>query len=180
MWKNRKQLIVVLVVRVSFLPSFFFFFLASIFFWSMFGGGSLGRKKKNEEEKEWKKKKKWPKDREEKKKKNVSCFSCDFRWSTHRKSAMTSAVDDDDNNNSSGGRSRSGSIYVLFSFLFFFSYTTLFLTSISFDTSRNQWTMLIKEYRIPVPMTVDEYRIAQLYMIVVSDRSFLLRLIDES
>jgi hypothetical protein len=27
--------------------------------------------------------------------------------------------------------------------------------------------MLIKEYRIPVPMTVDEYRIAQLYMIVV-------------
>jgi hypothetical protein len=29
--------------------------------------------------------------------------------------------------------------------------------------------MLIKEYRIPVPMTVDEYRIAQLYMIVVGD-----------
>lgn len=29
--------------------------------------------------------------------------------------------------------------------------------------------MLIKEYRIPVPMTVDEYRIAQLYMIVVSE-----------
>jgi hypothetical protein len=28
--------------------------------------------------------------------------------------------------------------------------------------------MLIKEYRIPVPMTVDEYRIAQLYMIAVS------------
>lgn len=28
--------------------------------------------------------------------------------------------------------------------------------------------MLIKEYRIPVPMTVEEYRIAQLYMIVVS------------
>ena len=27
--------------------------------------------------------------------------------------------------------------------------------------------MLIKEYRIPVPMTVDEYRIAQLYMIAV-------------
>jgi len=27
--------------------------------------------------------------------------------------------------------------------------------------------MLIKEYRIPVAMTVDEYRIAQLYMIVV-------------
>lgn len=31
--------------------------------------------------------------------------------------------------------------------------------------------MLIKEYRIPVPMTVDEYRIAQLYMIVVSVRT---------
>ena len=33
--------------------------------------------------------------------------------------------------------------------------------------------MLIKEYRIPMPMTVDEYRIAQLYMIAVSlfDRS---------
>ena len=27
--------------------------------------------------------------------------------------------------------------------------------------------MLIKEYRIPLPMTVDEYRIAQLYMIQV-------------
>ena len=25
--------------------------------------------------------------------------------------------------------------------------------------------MLIKEYRIPLPLTVDEYRIAQLYMI---------------
>lgn len=30
--------------------------------------------------------------------------------------------------------------------------------------------MLIKEYRIPVPMTVDEYRIAQLYMIVVGTK----------
>lgn len=29
--------------------------------------------------------------------------------------------------------------------------------------------MLIKEYRIPVPMTVEEYRIAQLYMIAVGD-----------
>lgn len=28
--------------------------------------------------------------------------------------------------------------------------------------------MLIKEYRIPMPMSVDEYRIAQLYMIQVS------------
>lgn len=28
--------------------------------------------------------------------------------------------------------------------------------------------MLIKEYRIPLPMSVDEYRIAQLYMIQVS------------
>jgi len=33
--------------------------------------------------------------------------------------------------------------------------------------------MLIKEYRIPVPMTVDEYRIAQLYMIVVGDTLLL-------
>jgi len=40
--------------------------------------------------------------------------------------------------------------------------------------------MLIKEYRIPVPMTVDEYRIAQLYMIVVGDKffSFYLKKID--
>lgn len=28
--------------------------------------------------------------------------------------------------------------------------------------------MLIKEYHIPLPMTVEEYRIAQLYMIQVS------------
>lgn len=28
--------------------------------------------------------------------------------------------------------------------------------------------MLIKEYRIPLPLTVEEYRIAQLYMICVS------------
>ncbi len=28
--------------------------------------------------------------------------------------------------------------------------------------------MLIKEYRIPLPLTVEEYRIAQLYMIQVS------------
>lgn len=27
--------------------------------------------------------------------------------------------------------------------------------------------MIIKEYRIPLPMTVEEYRIAQLYMIQV-------------
>lgn len=31
--------------------------------------------------------------------------------------------------------------------------------------------MLIKEYRIPMPMSVDEYRIAQLYMIQVSSRN---------
>jgi hypothetical protein len=37
--------------------------------------------------------------------------------------------------------------------------------------------MLIKEYRIPVPMTVDEYRIAQLYMIVVGDKKFIFYLI---
>ena len=30
--------------------------------------------------------------------------------------------------------------------------------------------MLIKEYRIPLPLTVDEYRIAQLYMLQVSSR----------
>lgn len=30
--------------------------------------------------------------------------------------------------------------------------------------------MLIKEYRIPLPLTVDEYRIAQLFMIAVSVR----------
>ena len=30
--------------------------------------------------------------------------------------------------------------------------------------------MLIKEYRIAMPMSVDEYRIAQLYMIQVSAR----------
>jgi hypothetical protein len=30
--------------------------------------------------------------------------------------------------------------------------------------------MLIKEYRIPLPLTVEEYRIAQLYMIAVSQR----------
>lgn len=29
--------------------------------------------------------------------------------------------------------------------------------------------MLIKEYRIPLPLTVEEYRIAQLFMIAVSD-----------
>lgn len=31
--------------------------------------------------------------------------------------------------------------------------------------------MLIKEYRIPLPMSVEEYRIAQLYMIQVSNDS---------
>ena len=29
--------------------------------------------------------------------------------------------------------------------------------------------MLIKEYRIPLPLSVEEYRIAQLYMIQVSE-----------
>lgn len=33
-------------------------------------------------------------------------------------------------------------------------------------------TMLIKEYRIPLPLTVEEYRIAQLYMIAVSLYTF--------
>ena len=30
--------------------------------------------------------------------------------------------------------------------------------------------MLIKEYRIPLPMTVEEYKIAQLYMIAKKSR----------
>lgn len=33
--------------------------------------------------------------------------------------------------------------------------------------------MLIKEYRIPLPLTVEEYRIAQLYMIAVSIYKFI-------
>jgi hypothetical protein len=36
--------------------------------------------------------------------------------------------------------------------------------------------MLIKEYRIPLPLTVEEYRIAQLYMIAVSDTCASFRL----
>ena len=32
--------------------------------------------------------------------------------------------------------------------------------------------MLIKEYRIPMPLSVEEYKIAQLYMIAVSDFFF--------
>lgn len=35
--------------------------------------------------------------------------------------------------------------------------------------------MLIKEYRIPLPLTVEEYRIAQLYMIAVSFDNIFLR-----
>ena len=34
--------------------------------------------------------------------------------------------------------------------------------------------MLIKEYRIPLPLTVEEYRIAQLYMIAVIYRYIFL------
>lgn len=34
--------------------------------------------------------------------------------------------------------------------------------------------MLIKEYRIPLPLTVEEYRIAQLFMIAVSGMEFIL------
>lgn len=33
--------------------------------------------------------------------------------------------------------------------------------------------MLIKEYRIPMPMSVEEYRIAQLYMIQVREIALL-------
>lgn len=41
--------------------------------------------------------------------------------------------------------------------------------------------MIIKEYRIPLPMTVDEYRIAQLYMIQVSPERRLARVkLDQS
>lgn len=36
--------------------------------------------------------------------------------------------------------------------------------------------MLIKEYRIPLPLTVEEYRIAQLYMIAVSINPFIFYL----
>ena len=35
---------------------------------------------------------------------------------------------------------------------------------------KNRLKMLIKEYRIPLPMTVEEYRIAQLYMIAKKSR----------
>ena len=38
--------------------------------------------------------------------------------------------------------------------------------------------MLIKEYRIPLPLTVEEYKIAQLYIIQVSvriERVFIAR-----
>lgn len=35
--------------------------------------------------------------------------------------------------------------------------------------------MLIKEYRIPMPMSVEEYRIAQLYMIQVSNSFFCIK-----
>lgn len=33
--------------------------------------------------------------------------------------------------------------------------------------------MLIKEYRIPLPLSVEEYKIAQLYMIAVSLTLFM-------
>lgn len=38
---------------------------------------------------------------------------------------------------------------------------------IPLPTPSSRFTMLIKEYRIPMPMSVEEYRIAQLYMIQV-------------
>lgn len=34
--------------------------------------------------------------------------------------------------------------------------------------------MLIKEYRIPLPLSVEEYKIAQLYMIAVSNLKYKL------
>lgn len=40
--------------------------------------------------------------------------------------------------------------------------------------------MLIKEYRIPLPLTVEEYRIAQLYMIQVRHSSSTSRPITPS
>lgn len=39
--------------------------------------------------------------------------------------------------------------------------------------------MLIKEYRIPLPLTVEEYRIAQLYMIAVSTKDGWARLEEQ-
>ena len=36
------------------------------------------------------------------------------------------------------------------------------------DNDSRSEKMLIKEYRIPLPLSVEEYRIAQLYMIAVS------------
>ena len=38
------------------------------------------------------------------------------------------------------------------------------------DRRPRRGKMLIKEYRIPLPMTVEEYRIAQLYMIAKKSR----------
>ena len=43
----------------------------------------------------------------------------------------------------------------------YLTHNTPYIHSDTRDTVR----MLIKEYRIPLPMTVEEYRIAQLYMI---------------
>ena len=36
--------------------------------------------------------------------------------------------------------------------------------------------MLIKEYRIPLPLSTEEYKVAQLYMIAVSFNFFLSQL----
>ena len=38
------------------------------------------------------------------------------------------------------------------------------------NEGQSEETMLIKEYRIPLPLTVEEYRIAQLYMIAKKSR----------
>ncbi|KAG7223513.1 hypothetical protein INR49_015506 [Caranx melampygus] len=44
------------------------------------------------------------------------------------------------------------------------------LPRIPLPTPSSRFTMLIKEYRIPMPMSVEEYRIAQLYMIQKKSR----------
>lgn len=41
-------------------------------------------------------------------------------------------------------------------------------TCVWFVSDHPETKMLIKEYRIPLPLTVEEYRIAQLFMIAVS------------
>ena len=56
-------------------------------------------------------------------------------------------------------------------FFLFYSSKWCSPTSFGYEDGRNlKWKMLIKEYRIPLPMTVEEYKIAQLYMIAKKSR----------